>query len=231
MNVHRVGDGWEEDTITWGTKPSIGSRLATMRATAAGGWLSVDVTDCVRGIADTGHVDFAILQPAGQGLSVQIGSREHRTLRPVLRFTLAKPVESVETIVENRHLHASGTNALTVDGTVQPVSQGWSETFPAARWAHLEGVGGYVFPGGAELHASRAERTGSWRDISTGTVIGDPTPITRRYLTMWFDHGSAPDQATYAYALLPGATAQQTADRAEGLVRIVANNEELQASR
>lgn len=230
VDVHRAGDGWEEDTVTWTTRPSIGSRLATRRTTATGGWLSVDVTDYVRGRAGTGQVDFAIIQPAGQGLSVQIGSREHRTLRPVLRFTLAEPVETVETIVENRHLHASGTNALTVDGTLRPASQGWSATFPDARWAHLEGVGGYLFPGGAELHASRAERTGSWSDISTGTVIGDPTPITRRYLTMWFDHGSAPEKATYAYALLPGATAQQTADRAEDPgVRIVANNDELQA--
>lgn len=53
----------------------------------------------------------------------------------------------------------------------------------------------------------REARTGAWRDINTGGPTG---AITRRYLTMWLDHGVDPSAASYSYLLAPGATAAQT---------------------
>ncbi|TSB31611.1 polysaccharide lyase 8 family protein [Streptomyces benahoarensis] len=121
----------------------------------------------------------------------------------------------VETIVDNRALGAAGRAALTVDGRPQPTAPGAVRTFPAARWAHLAGHGGYVFPGGfpggAALHTLREDRTGSWRDINTGS---DATELTRRYLTLWHDHGTDPDDARYLYLLMPGATVHAVAARA-----------------
>jgi hyaluronate lyase len=136
----------------------------------------------------------------------------------------------VETTVENRHLHADGENRLIVDGAEQPITQGWSGQFSAARWAHLEGVGGYVFPGATTLKALRDERTGSWSDITNND--NPPTdPITRRYLTLWLDHGVDPTDETYAYLLAPGATPARTAELADdpGNVQILANNSRTQA--
>ncbi|WP_328321121.1 polysaccharide lyase 8 family protein [Streptomyces sp. NBC_00388] len=133
---------------------------------------------------------------------------------------------TIETIVENRSLHASDDRRLTVDGERQPSRQGWNRTFRGARWAHLDGVGGYVFPsGGASLHALRAERTGRWSDLDTGAdTAGSTTPVTRRYATLWLDHGVSPADASYAYILLPGATAAATAVQAHSRpVRVVAN--------
>jgi hyaluronate lyase len=73
----------------------------------------------------------------------------------------------------------------------------------------------------------REDRTGSWHDINAG---GSSTPITRRFLTMWFDHGVSPAGATYAYTLLPGFTAAATATRAtSGAVQILANTASVQA--
>jgi hypothetical protein len=47
-----------------------------------------------------------------------------------------------------------------------------------------------VFPGATALRALREERTGAWRDINIGADTGgSPTAITRRYLTLWLDHG------------------------------------------
>jgi hyaluronate lyase len=113
----------------------------------------------------------------------------------------------VETVVENRNLHSTGTNALTVNGIPQVPALGDSATV-AARWAHLDGVGGYVFLNGSpNLQLRREERTGSWRDVNTG---GPTTPITRRYLTMWLDHGVDPAGATYGYLVAPGASAART---------------------
>ncbi|MDT9686958.1 polysaccharide lyase 8 family protein [Streptomyces sp. P9(2023)] len=130
---------------------------------------------------------------------------------------------TVETTVDNRALGATGAPGLTVDGRAQPVTQGWTATFDDAEWAHIAGQAGYVFPGGARVSAVREERTGSWRDINTG---GSPDPLTRRYLTLFTDHGVDPTDGHYAYVLLPGAGARTTADRARdrGWLRILANS-------
>jgi hyaluronate lyase len=137
----------------------------------------------------------------------------------------------IETIVENRNLGASGGNALIVDGHQQPSTLGWNAQFSKAGWAYLDGVGGYVFPGGANLKALREARTGAWVDIDNGpSTSGTNTPYTRRYATLWFDHGTAPNNASYAYILLPGATPQSTAQIAQSNpVQIVANSANQQA--
>ncbi|WP_405783868.1 polysaccharide lyase 8 family protein [Streptomyces sp. NBC_00859] len=134
---------------------------------------------------------------------------------------------TIETVVENRNLHAPGGRRLTVDGARQPSAPGWNRTFHGARWAHLDGVGGYVFPSsGTSLGALREERTGRWSDLDTGAdTAGSTTPVTRPYATLWLDHGVSPTDASYAYILLPGASAAATAVLAHSRpVRIVANN-------
>lgn len=138
---------------------------------------------------------------------------------------------AVETIVENRNLGAQGRNRLLVDGVPQPVEQGRADEFRRARWAHLDGVGGYVFPEGAALHALREQRTGTWRAIDTGADTGGSTdPVTRRYVTLRVDHGLSPTDADYAYVLLPGASAAATAVWSHSRpVRIVANDATAQA--
>ncbi|WP_327258482.1 MULTISPECIES: polysaccharide lyase 8 family protein [unclassified Streptomyces] len=137
----------------------------------------------------------------------------------------------VETIVENRNLGADGGHRLLIDGVRQPVDQGWTHEFDGARWAHTDGVGGYVFPGGTTLHALREQRTGTWQDINSGSDTGGSAdPVTRRYLTLWVDHGSSPTDAHYAYVLLPGASAAATATWSRSRpVRIVANDTTAQA--
>ncbi|WP_404870315.1 polysaccharide lyase family 8 super-sandwich domain-containing protein [Kitasatospora griseola] len=133
----------------------------------------------------------------------------------------------VETVVENRNLGASGTHAFTVDGVAQPVTLGWSQQFAGAKSMAIAGFGGYVFPGGATVQAKREARTGSWHDINSG---GTSEALTRRYLTLWFDHGAAPSNAGYAYLLLPGADAAATAARAAApTVTILANSSSVQA--
>ncbi|MFJ9086634.1 polysaccharide lyase 8 family protein [Streptomyces sp. NPDC102384] len=138
---------------------------------------------------------------------------------------------TVETVVENRNLHADGAPLLTVDDRPQPGEQGWSARLTDARWAHLEGTGGYVFPAGGPLRALREERTGAWRSLNTGADTGgSTTPITRRYATLWFDHGPSPESASYAYVLLPGATAAATATWSRSTpVRVRTNNATVQA--
>ncbi|MFJ8864618.1 polysaccharide lyase 8 family protein [Streptomyces sp. NPDC102473] len=124
---------------------------------------------------------------------------------------------AVETVVENRHLGVSGTDALTVDGRRQPTGFPWSARIPRARWAHIAGHGGYVFPDRGTLSALREERTGAWHDINSAS--GSTAAITSRYTTLWFDHGTDPVDEGYAYVLLPGSSASSTARRAASLER------------
>jgi hyaluronate lyase len=133
----------------------------------------------------------------------------------------------VETVIENRNLHSGGTNTLTVDDLSRVPALGDSATVSNARWAHLDGVGGYIFPSGSTLQLRREARTGSWRDINTG---GPTTPITRRYLTMWQDHGVNPSGSAYSYLVVPGASAARTKQlsKASGLL-VLRNTASVQA--
>lgn len=134
---------------------------------------------------------------------------------------------TVETTIENRNLHEAGTAALTVDGVRQPAEPGEPRTFGAPRWAHLAGTGGYLFLDRAELRTVREDRTGRWRDIQGD---GSDEPTRRRYQTLWLDHGAAPSAASYAYAVLPGASLRRTAElAADPGLRIMINNDRAQA--
>jgi len=140
----------------------------------------------------------------------------------------------IETTVENRLLSTAGTNAFTVDGTAKPTAPGWSEALSGIRWAHLAGrtTGadvGYYFPSASTVMALRETRTGAWSDINGG---GPTTAITRNYLTLWFEHGSNPTNATYAYVLLPGRSAAEVADFASSPpVAVLENSPAVQAVR
>jgi hyaluronate lyase len=101
------------------------------------------------------------------------------------------PGAAVETIVENRLLRGEPDLTSAPDGS----------------WSHLaSGDIGYFFPSNREWREARTTQTGSWSAINAG---GSATPISRRYQALWFDHGATPADASYAYALLPGATRDQ----------------------
>ncbi|WP_443051372.1 polysaccharide lyase 8 family protein [Streptomyces sp. NBC_00234] len=121
-----------------------------------------------------------------------------------------------ETVVDNRMLGEAGTNAFTADDRTAP------------RWAHLEGHGGWVFPGGADLRTLREDRTGSWSDINTTSTT---ERRTRRYQTLWLDHGTDPVDARYAYLLMPGASRRTVAARAADgdWLKTLANTSAVQA--
>lgn len=138
----------------------------------------------------------------------------------------------VETIVENRKLNASGDNALTVNGIAKSPTLGWSEHLSNATWAHLQGSVsgadiGYYFPNEPSLTAKREARTGSWQQVNTG---GSSAAVTDSYLSLAFDHGTSPSDASYAYVLLPNLNEAQTASYAANpTVEIVAQNDDVHA--
>ncbi|MET7328741.1 polysaccharide lyase 8 family protein [Nonomuraea sp. NPDC005650] len=97
-------------------------------------------------------------------------------------------------------------------------------------WAHLPGVAGYVLDG---AQCAVETRTGRWRDINAGDDTGGAfEPVTRRYASLWIDHGVDPVNASYAYTVLPGAARERTRRYCgRPPVRVAANTPELQAVR
>ncbi|GAA3234387.1 polysaccharide lyase 8 family protein [Actinocorallia longicatena] len=137
---------------------------------------------------------------------------------------------AVESVYDNRNLGASGTHALTVDGTVQPATPPWSATFTGASYAHLAGFAGYVFLDPRAVVIRREARTGSWHDVNAG---GSTTPITRRYLTIYRHHGTDPAGSGYAYLIMPGASLAATQARAAATAwaTVLANSADRQGIR
>jgi hyaluronate lyase len=142
---------------------------------------------------------------------------------------------AIETIVENRKLNAIGDNALTVNGTVKSDALGWSETMTGVNWAHLGGSVpgsdvGYYFPDSPTIKSLREARSGRWGDISTSSLPSPDPLLTRNYLSLWFDHGHNPDDATYAYVLLPNRNEAGTESYSQNpTIQILQNTSEIQA--
>lgn len=138
----------------------------------------------------------------------------------------------VRTTIENRGLGENGAPALLVDGRPAPTGLGRSAALPGARWLHLAGVAGYVLldePATAPVTVLREVRTGSWLDIDTGAnTHGTPARYTRRYQQIRLEHGTRPTGASYAYAVLPGASVAQTSG-AHQQWRVLRNTEQCQA--
>jgi hyaluronate lyase len=140
----------------------------------------------------------------------------------------------VRTTVENRNLGENGAATLLVDGLPAATALGQAVVLPGADWLHLHGVGGYVLLDGSR-HAAvtllREDRTGTWLGIDTGAnTHGTNVPYTRRYQKIVLDHGTNPAGAVYAYAVLPGASAEETRE-ARWRWRVLANTTAVQAVR
>ncbi|REF34680.1 polysaccharide lyase 8 family protein [Thermasporomyces composti] len=138
----------------------------------------------------------------------------------------------IETIVENRRLSDPGDEVVRVNGQQPVPSLGSSATVDNARWLHIEQTGGYVFPEPVRLHLLREARTGKWSDISHHPVWAKDDQLTANYLTAWLDHGVDPSDDTYAYVLLPTASAEETQRYSDQPgTTVVANTASVQAAR
>ncbi|MGW2817221.1 polysaccharide lyase 8 family protein [Streptomyces sp. NPDC001415] len=140
----------------------------------------------------------------------------------------------VRTTIENRNLGERGTPRLLVDNRLDRTPPGHTAVVPRARWLHLDGTAGYVLlDGGVRQPVTllREDRTGTWLGIDSGAnTHGTTDPYTRRYQKIVLDHGTHPTGASYAYAVLPGASADRTR-RACGRWTVLANTAQLQAVR
>ncbi|MDR6550877.1 polysaccharide lyase family 8 super-sandwich domain-containing protein [Paenibacillus qinlingensis] len=140
----------------------------------------------------------------------------------------------VETIVENRKLNSSGSNALSVNGTAKSTALTWSETMTGVNTIHLAGSVsgadiGYYFPTASTIMGKREARTGTWKSINDRPST-PTTSITNNYVNFWFDHGNNPSNKTYSYVIMPGKSTSQLSTYASNPdVTILENSGDVQA--
>lgn len=109
------------------------------------------------------------------------------------------------TTVENRMFPDGASARLTVDGSEVEKPDSVSE----ARWAHLEGVGGFVFPQGVDLDAGITKRVGSTATVQQQVdEIPASSRVTREWATLDLRHEDGSNSASWM--LLPRAEAADT---------------------
>lgn len=101
----------------------------------------------------------------------------------------------VNTYIDNRALFLSAdanAAAITVDGRLCRSDDLHTESVLQPSWVHLGSFGGYCLPAGGDavLHVTEGER---------------------QFFELWLAHGTKPQNAAYAYVMLPGRTAEETA--------------------
>jgi hyaluronate lyase len=145
---------------------------------------------------------------------------------------------TIETIVDNRKLNASGNNALTVNGTAKSSTLDWNETMGNVNTVHLQGNAGvsdigYYFPAAnTTVKGLREARTATWAGINSKDNFYNSTSYTRNYMTLWFDHGSNPTNAKYEYVILPNmSSAQVTGYAVSPDITVLENSSNSQAAK
>lgn len=92
----------------------------------------------------------------------------------------------------------------------------------SSDWVNLNNSFGYVPLAGTRFYQERESRE----------VTADGEPTAKDYFKLVIDHGRTPRSASYAYALLPGATAERTEEfYSEPQAQILAMTEALHAVR
>lgn len=205
---------WFWPTVDWYRLP--GTTVSTKRlADRAGGEWGAPKPD-VRWVGGATDGEYAAVGQHLKGLGSTLEARKSWFFLDDAVVCLGAGITCadgvpVETVVDNRNLGEGGTQALV----------------RGRHWAHLEGHGGWIVPGGA-LRTLREDRTGAWSDINTTSTT---ERRTRRWQTLWLDHGTDPAGADYVYTVMPGASRAALARRAADRhwLTVLANDDRRQA--
>lgn len=118
--------------------------------------------------------------------------------------------DPIETTVLNQRLEDAKKCILTIDGKAYGCNE--TEERTVAGTLHLSGNRGsgsdigVVFPRQGEVHVLCEHRKGTWNrvELLPGYVKEND------FATVWVSHGICPEDAEYAYILLPGRSAEET---------------------
>ncbi|MFT4071647.1 MAG: polysaccharide lyase family 8 super-sandwich domain-containing protein [Dysgonamonadaceae bacterium] len=96
------------------------------------------------------------------------------------------------------------------------------------KWVLHDNIG-YYFPNGGNIHVSNKAQSGSWYNINNNY---SKDVLTENVFSLWFDHGSKPDEGSYAYMIVPNkkTPAEMSAYNANN-IEILSNTDSVQVVR
>ncbi|QIJ66747.1 polysaccharide lyase 8 family protein [Streptomyces sp. JB150] len=207
---------WYWPTVDWYRLP--GTTVSTRRLPDRAGGEWGEPRPDARWVGGTTDGEFAAVGQHLKGLGSTLEARKSWFFLADAIVCLGAGIHCadgvpVETVVDNRNLGENGTHTFV----------------RGPGWAHLEGHGGWIVPHGG-LRTLREDRTGAWSGINTA---GTTERRTRRWQTLWLDHGTDPAGAHYQYVLMPGASRRTVAARAADRrwLTVLANDAARQAVR
>ncbi|EOR94163.1 hypothetical protein ADIARSV_2658 [Arcticibacter svalbardensis MN12-7] len=113
--------------------------------------------------------------------------------------------------------------SVLVNGATVPPRD---NTYNDVRWIYHEGTG-YVFRSNTTAKMKTNFQSGNWYTIKQAQTN---ETVTADVFKLWLDHGNAPSNATYKYAVLPNFTSSETSIYATNMpVETVSNTSSLQA--
>ena len=146
----------------------------------------------------------------------------------------------VSTIVENALLtEAPENNAVSgysvgyedtiIDGQTLDVEFDTKKRFENPKWAWIEGNRGFIFLGDNKVVAERVAENKLFAGFSEATQNHDKT---KPFMTLYIDHGVDVKNGSYAYAIIPNSTAEETKAVSENPgIEIISQTDSLHAVR
>lgn len=138
----------------------------------------------------------------------------------------------VITTLENRAFAPGQAPSLRLDHAKVKLTPGQSRRITGS--VHIDGYAGIVLLEAenamSEATVEVVARTGTWRAINSGADTGgSDAPVSRDYVTVTTSHGVDPQNAGYAYVVLPAANHSDTfKNQANPRVKVLANTVEAQ---
>ncbi len=102
-----------------------------------------------------------------------------------------------------------------------------SRELKEVQWVLHDGIG-YLFPKTATVNLSNQEEKGSWFTINHQSD-SPKEEVRKEVFKLWFNHGSRPENAGYAYIVVPNATEKEISGNPGRGITILSNTPELQA--
>ena len=96
-----------------------------------------------------------------------------------------------------------------------------SRVFTNLKWVYHDRVG-YYFPRGGEISLQQLTQSGTWKSVDGEA---DDALVSRKVFSLWINHGNAPKDESYCYAVVPGRTLEQFKHEVQNSAFIIERND------
>lgn len=136
---------------------------------------------------------------------------------------------SIETVVDNRLLNdAYHYQVISNKGNITDASEESKKDWLLLQSDHQNASIGYYFPTSSDVTVQSEKRTGTYAAINSA-FPSDKT-YSGEYRKFMINHGQHPQNANYAYVILPEATQEKLKNYTQdNTLKILANTESIQA--